>query len=153
MSNRKHIPLKSQLAAALLQLVDAKGERLIPYADSKRMTAAQVVSLFELDHHPIRVADGGTSDPWNLTWRLRAEHRRKTATIDQPELGKQRRIRAREAEHKRLMNSILGDLCSDCPPAAHPDKTRCDSCPLRVIAKQKIPSRPFPAGRKFASRR
>lgn len=139
MSARKHIPLKKQLAAALLQLVDAKGERLIPYADSKMMTSSQIVSLFELDHYPFRVADGGTSDPWNLTWRLRAEHKRKTAQIDQPELGKQRRIRAREVEHKAVLQTKIDD-------------TGIGSSYYRQF-KPKIQSRPFPKGRTFASRR
>lgn len=140
MSNRKHVPLKVQLAAALLQLVDGKGERLIPYADSKMMTAAQIVSLFELDHYPFRVADGGTSDPWNLMWRLRAAHKRKTATIDQPELGKQRRIRARESVHKAAME-------------AKSDDTLLMDYYKQFNIKPKIPSRPFPKGRAFASRR
>lgn len=139
MSTRKHIPLKVQLAAALLQLVDAKGERLIPYAHSKMMTATQIVSLFELDHFPFRVADGGTSDPWNLTWRLRAEHKRKTATIDQPELGKQRRIRTKMQEHQEALYR----------------KTHREVMSMIVHSrkiKQKIPSRAFSKGRKFAKR-
>lgn len=140
MSNRKHIPLKIQLAAALLQLVDRHNNRLIRYADSKMMTSSQIVSLFELDHYPIRVADGGMSDPWNLTWRLRAEHKRKTATVDQPELGKQRRIRARESAHKAAME-------------AKSDDTLLMDYYKQFKIKPKIPSRPFPNGRKFASRR
>lgn len=131
MGNRKAIPLKVQLAAALLQLVDEKGERLIPYTDSKTMTAAQIVSLFELDHYPFRVADGGEDVPWNLTWRLRAEHKRKTATIDQPQLAKQRRIRAREVMHKDAMSFDV------------------DLSDYYKQFKPKIPTRPFPKGRKF----
>jgi hypothetical protein len=134
MGTRKAIPLKTKLAAALLQLVDENGERLIPYADSKLMTADQVVSLFELDHFPFRVADGGGDEPWNLTWRLRAEHKRKTATIDQPQMAKQRRIRAREAEHTHAIEM---------------KSFRLQSITDRV---RKFPSRPFPKGHKFVSR-
>ncbi len=150
MGNRKSIPLKIQLAAALLQLGDEKGERLIPHDHAKLMTAEQIISLWQKDHYPIRVADGGVDEPWNITWRLRHPHKVKTATIDQPQMAKQRRIRAREAEHKQLMQSILGDLCDDCPPTGYPiDKTRCLPCPRRQWPSPKMPSRPFPKGRKF----
>lgn len=138
MANRKAIQLKVQLAAALLQLVDRHGDHLIPYPDSKMMTASQIVSLFELDHFPIRVADDGVDEAWNLTWRLRAEHKRKTAKIDQPELGKQRRIRAREQDHK---NAMLYKTAF----AEHTER-------VTAWRKPQIPSRPFPKGRKFAKR-
>lgn len=134
MSARKHIPLNIQLAAALLQLVDGKGDRLVSHEHAKLLTADQVISLYQRDHYPIRVADGGTDEPYNLTWRLRAEHKRKTATVDQPELGKQRRIRAREHEHKEALELKSGE------PSRH----------IKVVSK--FPSRPFPKGRKFASR-
>lgn len=150
MANRKHIPRAVELAAALLQLVDGDGKRLIPHEHAKLMTADQIISLFARDHYPVRVADGGPDEPWNITWRLRHEHKVKTAMVDLPHLGKQRRIRAREKAHQIAMNSILGDLCDDCPPTGYPtDKTRCLPCPLR----KKIQSRPFPKGRKFAAKR
>ena len=68
-----------------------------------QMTAAQIISLFDLDHHPIRRADGGEDVPWNLTWRLRKEHRAKTAAIDVPQIAKSRRLRDNEAEFRRRL--------------------------------------------------
>lgn len=141
MSNRKAIPLKVQLAAALLQLVDDKGERLIPHRDAELMTADQIISLYQRDHYPVRVADGGTDEPHNLTWRLRAEHKAKTAKIDQPELGKQRRIRKREIEHGERMGLKALGYDWESPQER------------RIMGGHKIPSRPFPKGRKFASQR
>jgi len=144
MSNRKVIPLKTQLAAALLQLVDEKGERLIPYADSKMMTATQIVSLFEVDHFPFRVADGGTDEPYNLTWRLRAEHKRKTATIDQPQMAKQKRIRTQEQKHRECMEYKSGMMAAEFYDGSDWESLQ----GRRIVRGYKIPSRPFPKERK-----
>lgn len=150
MAKRKRIPHAVELAAALLQLVDADGNRLIPHSHAKLMTADQIISLFARDHYPIRVADGGPDEAWNITWKLRAEHKEKTAKVDQPQLAKQRHIRAREAEHKatieakgKLQEVDLADVFGYGPSAPH----------WREPPKVKIPSRPFPKGRKFASQR
>lgn len=146
---RKAIPIKIQLAAALLQLVDEKGDRLIPHRDAELMTSGQIVSLFELDHYPRRVADGGTDEPHNLTWRLRAEHKRKTATIDQPQIAKQRRIRAREQKHRESMEYKSGIMAAgfyEGPEWESPQERK-------IMGRHKIPSRPFPKGRKFANRK
>ena len=85
--SRDHIPLKVKLAAALLKLGD------IPYSDARQMSADQICALYNFDHDPIRVADGGVSEPWNLTPRLIKEHRTKTAKIDVPQIAKSRRLR------------------------------------------------------------
>lgn len=148
MSNRKTIPLKVQLAAALLQLVDDKGERLIPHADAKLMTADQVISLFNRDHYPIRFSDGGEDVHWNITWRLRAEHKRKTAKIDQPELGKQRRIRAREGTHRQRMKKKHNSLIdAGYTKIGGYNLYVAPDDPPKTVRKAKIPSRPFPTGR------
>lgn len=90
---RKKIPLKTLLASALLQLRDAGGMPLISYEHSKLMTADQICSLFNFDHYPIRKADGGPDEPWNLQPLLIKAHRIKTAKKDKPELSKQARLR------------------------------------------------------------
>lgn len=91
--------LRTKLAAALLRLGD------VPYEDAKLMTAEQIISLYEWDHYPVRRADGGPDEPWNLTPRLRSAHRIKTTTVDQPELAKGKRIRRKWAEHKARMKA------------------------------------------------
>src|SRR5258708_500593 len=91
---RKKISLKTQLAAALLQIRDASSERLIPHDDAKLMSACQIISLFHLDHQPIPHADGGPDEPWNLTHLFIGAHREKTAKRDIPQIAKGKRIRA-----------------------------------------------------------
>ena len=91
--------LATKLASALLQLGD------IPYDHAKQMTAAQINSLYQFDHYPVRRADGGTDAPWNLVPRLIAAHRTKTATVDMPALAKGRRIRQRSAAHLERMKA------------------------------------------------
>ena len=97
MTKRPHINLETKLAAALLTIrrPDENGilQPVIPYEESKGMTAKQIIARFDLDHWPIRHADGGPSLPWNLFWRPCAEHDEKTRTIDVPEIAKGKRIR------------------------------------------------------------
>lgn len=94
---RPHISLEKKLAAALLTIVrpDENGvmRPVIGYEESKTLTAKQIIARFHLDHWPIRHADGGVSEPWNLCWRPVAEHEDKTRTIDVPEIAKGKRIR------------------------------------------------------------
>jgi hypothetical protein len=95
--------LATKLASALLALEH------IPYEDAKRMTAAQIISLYQFDHYPVRKADGGPDAPWNLRPMLRAAHRVKTSKIDMPALAKSRRIQLGEAEHQlRMAAKLLG---------------------------------------------
>ena len=87
MTGRAHINLTTKLASALLALGH------IPYADAKLMTADQICSLYHFDHYPIRKADGGLDEPWNLQPLGIMDHRVKTAKKDKPELAKQARLR------------------------------------------------------------
>lgn len=95
--------LTTKLAAALLQMRDAGGERIIPHDDAKKLTSAQIVSLFQFDHDPIRRTDGGPDEAWNLTPRLIRAHRIKTAKIDQPAMAKDRRIDDKWSAFTRAM--------------------------------------------------
>ncbi len=135
MSKRAHLSLKTKLAAALLALEDyqidpATGKThrmpLIPYEDAKRMSADFICSLWHFDHHPIRKADGGTDHPSNLTPRLIAEHRAKTAKVDVPEMAKSKRIRRKEMTHKLQMSALALDRDGG------------------VRLRSRIPSHPFP---------
>lgn len=93
MRQRKHISLRTQLAAALCQLRDESGNLLIPYEHAKFMTEDQVLSLFQRDHYPVRKTDGGLDVHYNLVFLFIGPHRIKTAKVDQPEIAKSRRIR------------------------------------------------------------
>jgi len=93
---------ETQLAAALLALGH------IPYEHAKQMSAAQIISLYQFDHYPIRRADGGPDEPWNLVPRLIAEHRKKTALIDLPAIWKAKRIFRRWTKHRARTEQKAG---------------------------------------------
>jgi len=139
MTAREHIPLKVQLAAALLQLPGDDGNPAIPHEHAKQMTADQIISLFHRDHYPIRKVDGGPDEPWNLTWRFIGPHKVKTATIDVPAIAKGKRIRADQEKHRRRMLAKT--------------EPNLDRALNFLLPKRKIPSRPFPKGRKIRNRR
>lgn len=96
---RKAPTLSIRLAAALLTLerlrllcADRKAEADEFYEHAKSMTAAQIISLFQFDHFPIRHVDGGPAEPWNLDPKMIKPHRMKTHTVDRPAIRKERRI-------------------------------------------------------------
>lgn len=143
MSKRAHISVKSKLAAALCALFE------IPYDDAKNMHEEQVLSLVHWDHYPIRKADGGGDDHFNLVPRLIAAHRKKTAEKDIPELAKTNRIAARQLIFEANMALKAGAL------AVAAERLAPLSRPGRARPKRKIPSRvnPWPKGRKLQSRK
>ena len=98
---RKSIPLKTKLAAALLTMRRPNDagelELIISHDHAKLMSDDQIISLFHFDHYPIPHAHGGPDEAWNLEPRPIAEHREKTATVDQPMMAKVDRIVKREA--------------------------------------------------------
>ncbi|MDC7784827.1 hypothetical protein PQJ75_00980 [Rhodoplanes sp. TEM] len=105
MATRKHISLKTKLAAALLTLrrVDENGVLvpIIPHEHAKLMSAEQIISLFQWDHYPIPHALGGPDEPWNLQPELIRPHRVKTATQDVPTIAKTKRLSAEQEEFRR----------------------------------------------------
>lgn len=108
MSARRAINLTTKLAAALCQMMrptqNGGLERIIPHEEAKKMTADEIVSLFEFDHDPIPKACGGPDDPWNLTPRIKQEHREKTAKVDIPQIAKSKRLeKDTEAFRRRLL--------------------------------------------------
>jgi hypothetical protein len=97
--------LSEKLAAALLTMLrpDENGilVRIISHAEAKRLTTKQIISRFRFDHHPVRMVDrealsaAGIPDinhPSNLDPRVTADHDKKTAEIDLPQIAKQRRL-------------------------------------------------------------
>ena len=121
-------------AAVLLTIVrpddDGILRRVISLADAQKMTADQIISLFQFDHWPIRFSDGGPSEPWNLEPRPIIEHRRKTAKRDAPEMKKYRRISARLAQYAPV--DVTGDLADT---------------PAHKSHKRAWPKRPFPGSK------
>ena len=108
--------LKERLAAVLrdhMVEIDGKLERAIPYEHARQMTADQIIGLFHFDHG-IQHAIGGPHVHWNLTPRLIAEHRRKTATADRPQIAKTQRIAAaHEVFQRRILAKREEDTDAD----------------------------------------
>lgn len=99
---KERIPSIEKLAAALLQCMrpDGQGgwERAISHDEAKMLTAHQIVSLFDFDHYPIEERDGGPAVAWNLTPRLKPEHRKKTGA-DAKRRAKGKRLQKAQAAH------------------------------------------------------
>jgi hypothetical protein len=112
MASRKHVSLKTKLAAALLQMtrhtLHASGgcgvTPIIPFSEAQRMTEDQIIALFHFDHYPIPHAQGGPDAPWNLVPTLRPEHAEKTAKIDIPQIAKTKRL---SREHEEFRQRLL----------------------------------------------
>lgn len=138
MAARKHVSLKTKLAAVLRDMaVERNGrlERALTYEEAKAMTDDQVLSLFQWDHG-IHHAIGGTDEHWNLTARFIDDHRRKTAKIDIPRLAKTDRITDKEAEFQRRLSAKTEDLSGQETGQKERHKFR--------WGKRPWPSKPFP---------
>lgn len=97
--SRKHISLKTKLASALLALGH------ISHEDAKIMSADQIVSLYQFDHHPILHSIEPIDDPWNLTPRLIADHRKKSAE-DTRSFYKSGRLSVQHEETRRRILAV-----------------------------------------------
>lgn len=93
MAKRAHIGLKTKLAAAI-------GALYFTYEERTALSEDQILSLVAWDHDPIPHAHDGPDTHDNLTPRLIAEHRVKTATIDVPAIAKTSRISKAETEFR-----------------------------------------------------
>ena len=103
---REYIPMKTRLAAMLLTVRVVEDGNLVPFIDhdtAKTLTPDQIISLFHMDHWPIRKGDGGPDAPWNIVFRPIMEHRVKTAKVDLPEIAKSRKITASHEEFRRRL--------------------------------------------------
>jgi hypothetical protein len=110
MASRKHVSLKTKLAAALLQMTRLTKRHggwevppIIPFSEAQRMTEDQIIALFHFDHYPIPHAQGGPDEPWNLVPTLRADHAEKTAKIDIPQIAKTKRLTRKQEEFRQRM--------------------------------------------------
>ncbi|MBP6228495.1 MAG: hypothetical protein KA472_11235 [Pseudomonadales bacterium] len=103
---KKKIPLTTKCAAALLMVMvrDEHGNlvRAITHHEAQQLTDWQIISLFDFDHYPQEEQDGGPTIAWNLTPRLKPEHRKKTGA-DAKRRAKGRRLRAAQARHAVAM--------------------------------------------------
>lgn len=104
---RKHISLKTRLAAALLQMrhatPDGRWVLIIPHEQAKLMTEDQIIALYHFNHHPIPHSQGGPDEPWNLDPMLATEHQEVTAKVDIPQIAKTKRITKKHEEFRARM--------------------------------------------------
>jgi hypothetical protein len=112
---RKHISLKVKLASALLKMLkageDGKLRPVIPFDESKTLSADQIISRFHFNHHPIPHACGGPDEPWNLDPEPVAYHREITAKVDIPRIAKEKRVIKGQAAHRLALNAkAAGEL-------------------------------------------
>jgi len=135
--SKTRIPLKTRLAAALLTMQhdpDGTGklEPIIGYEEAKGLTDKQIIGRFDFDHGIHEAIDGPTM-AWNITPRVRAEHRRKTAQIDIPQIAKTKRLERATAQHQGIMLAKSGQAAPDVPPPV----TRLPSRKIRSAGFQK----------------
>lgn len=140
---RKHLPLKTKLAAALCQMLrvdDATGKfvPIITFEESRCLSAEEIISRFHFDHYPVPHAEGGPDEPWNITPRLKPEHVERTRKIDIPKIAKNKRVARDHQQHVERMEAKATGR-----PRPQPTK------PKRKIGGRSS----FPTGRKFDSRR
>lgn len=106
---RDHIPLKTQLAAALCQIGG------IPHEHAKQMTEDQVISLFERNHTPIPKAApfNGPDAHFNLMFEFKRAHRHLTnkdngtGRSDRQVIARTRKI---SAKHEDFRRRLLGPV-------------------------------------------
>ena len=153
MRERSYIPLKVQLAAALLQLPGDDPDRpAVPYEAGKIMSPDQIIGLFELDHWPIPKAEDGPDEPWNLHWRLTAAHRAKTAKVDIPTIAKTKRLAKKEVA--RLAQMLNAEIDSTIEKAKLHAGWRSGKIPDHTPKpKRRIPSRSFQKGKRAFQKR
>lgn len=128
MSKRDYIPWPEKCAALICLAFN------IPYEHAKLMHVDQVNGLVDYDHYPIPKAapHNGPDKFFNLTPRLRPDHRFKTATKDIPMLAKGKRIRRVNEDFQRRMLAKVGQ-------AEEPPRPK-----SKWPQGRKMQSRPFP---------
>ena len=100
--NRKHINLKTKLAAALSLNLP---QDVLDEARRRKLPAEAILAVFDFDHIQLHSL-GGSDEWWNLQPLLRAEHRLKSRG-DTTIAAKVKRVSRKELEHKQKMQSKL----------------------------------------------
>lgn len=102
---------RQKLCAAYLRILALMG-RAIPYDTAKEMTEENIEALFEVDHHPIPVANGGTNHPSNLVPRIKDDHREKTRR-DVSRIAKGKRLSRAAEETRRIILAKVGKIADE----------------------------------------
>jgi hypothetical protein len=103
-------PNLSEKLACVLLLLKVGDEWLIPEPIRSSGSAKDIIALIQFDHDPIPYANGGGTQPQNLTPRSVAQHREKTATVDLPRIAKGKRLARSAKETRRIILARIGQL-------------------------------------------
>ena len=142
---RRHIPLKSKLAAALACLLP-QADR--DYYRRHNTPADEILKLFEWDHIAL-CALGGSDLWWNLDPKSKAEHREKSRR-DTSIVAKVKRIQRKtgvDVEYKAMPEGDGGFIVSPEFSTAVMEKMFRETWG-RKWRSRKIKSRPFPMPRR-----
>lgn len=93
---RKPIRWSTRCAALTVALLE------LPHEIAKGMTEKAINAMIELDHYPIRHADGGPDAHWNLRPLFNQDHKLKTKA-DAADMAKERKVRRAVDEHTQRM--------------------------------------------------
>lgn len=129
---RRSPNLSEKLAATLLFLKTGN-DWLIPEPVRSEGSAKQILALVQFDHDPIPHANGGGTEPQNLTPRRVAQHQDKTCRIDTPRIAKGKRLSEADRAHCAALAAKVGMIAE---AEVERRKTRT------------IPSGPLPCGKK-----
>jgi len=99
---------RQKLCAAYLRILALEG-RGIPFTQAARMTEDDIEALFEVDHDPVLVANGGTNHPSNLVPRSKAAHGEKTKR-DRKIIAKGKRLARSAEETRRIILARVGQI-------------------------------------------
>jgi hypothetical protein len=95
---RQYIPYPERLAAALVQLLPQEQRDVLR---DVKVSAAQVIAMFQFDHGVLHALDG--SDAWFNLWpMLKPEHQEKSRR-DTGIVAKVKRVSKAQEEHRRKM--------------------------------------------------
>lgn len=100
--------LRQKLCAAYLRILALEG-RGIPFTIAAQMTEKDIEALFEVDHDPVLVANGGTNHPSNLVPRSKAAHGEKTKR-DRKVIAKGKRLARSAQETRAIVLARVGQL-------------------------------------------
>lgn len=107
MTRRRSPNLSEKLAASLLFLKSGD-DWLIPEPVRSKGSAKEILAMVHFDHDPIPFANGGGTEPQNLTPRRVAQHQDKTRRIDTPRIAKGKRLSEAQTAHCAVLAAKVG---------------------------------------------
>lgn len=123
----------------------------LPHETAKQLTPDEILSRIQIDHYPVPFAIardlGWAPDqynhPSNLQPILPADHDKKSAKVDTPQIAKSKRVAAKHQETlarmASRMNAPAETEASDTPAPSRPEGRKLQSRGFAKTAKAKTP--------------